>query len=477
MKRLIGCLLFSLLTVSVLAKEKKIEQYSAELVKKAEGGDATAQCVLGGCYQLGSGVVKNEKEAVKWYIKSAEKGNAEAQWSLALCYVTGSGISKDEKEAAKWYKKSAEQGDPVGQCGLGACYAKGIGVSKDEKEAVRWLTKSADQGVSEAKALLGLIQAENDAQKILKDVESGSFQSKKEELFKKLLEKAESGDASSQKLVGNCYFKGDGVSKDEKVAVKWLRKSAEQGNSKAQADLGACYFSGRGVPVDEAEGFKWSKKAAEQGDPAAQCNLGFKYFEGKGVHEDKKEALKWFRKASEQGIIQACSMLEVLKKENPRLDMSDAQAFSVRNPFMVKDVGEINYDDVRRFAASTSLNGSDKDENAEKWSQPKSSNEEAATIEGNWSSRWNVESAGKEWKNGKAQVKGANDVYFILYENLGLSKDNGMYLIECKMEKDLLIGKYVNLNKETDAGPWVGKIVNHDRIDGQWSLGRWDFRR
>ena len=74
MKRLIGCLLSVLLTVGVLAKDKKIEQYSEELVKKAEGGDATSQCILGGCYQTGSGVVKNEKEAVKWYIKSAEKG-------------------------------------------------------------------------------------------------------------------------------------------------------------------------------------------------------------------------------------------------------------------------------------------------------------------------------------------------------------------------------------------------------------------
>jgi TPR repeat protein len=340
----------------------------------------------------------------------------------------------------------------------------------------RQLDEKAKSGDLWAQEVLIRTKASDDAQRILKETESAS-QSKQDEAFKKALEKAEAGDAISQQIVGNYYFNGYGVAKDEKLAVHWARKAAEQGNAKAQADLGACYFSGKGVPLDEVEGFKWTKKAAEQGHPAAQCNLGFKYLEGKGVQVDQKEALKWFKKASEQGITQAYSMLEALKKANPKLDRSDAQAFSVRNPFMVKDVGEINYDDVRRFAASTSLSGSDKDENAEKWSQPKSSNEEAATIEGNWSSRWNVESAGKEWKKGKAQVKGANDVYFILYENLGLSKDNGMYLIECKMEKDLLIGKYVNLNKETDAGPWVGKIVNHDRIDGQWSLGRWDFRR
>ena len=341
----------------------------------------------------------------------------------------------------------------------------------------RQLEEKAKSGDLWAQEVLIRTKASDDAQRILKETESGSSQSKQDEAFKKALEKAEAGDAISQQIVGNYYFNGYGVAKDEKLALHWARKAAEQGNAKAQADLGACYFSGKGVPLDEVEGFKWTKKAAEQGHPAAQCNLGYRYLEGKGVHKDKQESLKWFKKASEQGIIQACSMLKLLQKENTRLDINDARVFSVKNPFMVKDVGEINYNEVRRFAASTSLSGSDKDENAEKWSQPMSSNEEAATIEGNWSSRWNVESAGKEWKNGKAQIKRVNDIYFILYENLGLSDDNGMYLIECKMEKNLLIGRYVNLNKEKDSGSWVGKIVSHDRIDGQWSLGRWDFRR
>ena len=53
--------------------------YSPELVKKAESGDAEAQCSLGWCYKHGKGVAKDEKEAVKWYTKAAEKGNASAQ--------------------------------------------------------------------------------------------------------------------------------------------------------------------------------------------------------------------------------------------------------------------------------------------------------------------------------------------------------------------------------------------------------------
>ena len=151
--------------------------------------------------------------------------------------------------------------------------------------------------------------------------------------------------------------------------------------------------------------------------------------------------------------------------------INNAQSVSEKNPFGVKDVGEINYDEVRKFAATSVLNGADNDPNAEKWATPQSTNEETGTIEGIWSSRWNGGSAGIQWKKGKAQVKRVSDVYFILYE------DDGKYLIEGKMENGLLLGKYINLNNEADGGPWVGKVVSKDRIDGQWPQGRWDFRR
>ena len=60
----------------------------------------------------------------------------------------------------------------------------------------------------------------------------------------------------------------------------------------------------------------------------------------------------------------------------------------------------------------------------------------------------------------KQYSRKVDEAFFILYEN------NGKYLIEAKNEKGFLIGKYINLNNEIDAGPWVGKIVSKDRIDG-----------
>jgi len=150
---------------------------------------------------------------------------------------------------------------------------------------------------------------------------------------------------------------------------------------------------------------------------------------------------------------------------------NEPKTSTTRNPFGVKDVGEINYGEVKKFASESVLNGAENDPNAEKWATPQSMGAETGTIEGSWSSRWNGGAMGSEWQKGKAQIKKVNEVYFILYE------DNGKYLIEGKIEKDSLIGKYVNQNNETDAGPWAGKIVSKDRIDGKWSQGRWDLRR
>ena len=61
-------------------------------------------------YELGLGVKKDEKEAVKWLRKSAEADYVPSQKELGSCYETGSGVEKDDAEAVKWFRKAAEQG-------------------------------------------------------------------------------------------------------------------------------------------------------------------------------------------------------------------------------------------------------------------------------------------------------------------------------------------------------------------------------
>jgi hypothetical protein len=126
-----------------------------ELQAKAE--DAGAQNGLGWFYLK----TKNFKKAVYWFRKSAARGRAGGEFNLGVCYEMGYGVLKDEKKAAYWYAKavehyrqSAEQGDALNQWNLGHSYFEGKGVSKNEAQAVVWIKKAAAQGLDHAKQWL-----------------------------------------------------------------------------------------------------------------------------------------------------------------------------------------------------------------------------------------------------------------------------------------------------------------------------------
>jgi hypothetical protein len=110
-------------------------------------------------------------------------------------------------------------------------------------------------------------------------------------------EMAEEGNAISQLILGNCYYDGNGVLKDDVKAVKWYKKSAEQGIAEAQSSLGSCYCIGAGVLKDPFESVKWYRKAAEQGDATAQYWLGLYYHSGFGVSKDPVEAYAYYNLA------------------------------------------------------------------------------------------------------------------------------------------------------------------------------------
>ena len=47
-------------------------------------------------YAFGLGVIKDDKEAVKWYRKAAEQGDASSQYLLGWMYSNGRGVIKDD---------------------------------------------------------------------------------------------------------------------------------------------------------------------------------------------------------------------------------------------------------------------------------------------------------------------------------------------------------------------------------------------
>jgi TPR repeat protein len=81
---------------------------------------------------------------------------------LGICYAQGTGVPKDEAEAVQWCRKAADLGNALGMYNLGVCYYNGIGVPKDEAEAIKWYRKAADLDVAEAKEILAKIHSKED---------------------------------------------------------------------------------------------------------------------------------------------------------------------------------------------------------------------------------------------------------------------------------------------------------------------------
>ena len=114
--------------------------------------------------------------------------------------------------------------------------------------------------------------------------------------------KAEEGNAEAQWMLGKCYYSGDGVEQNKKMALYWLEEAAGQGNVDAQLFLASLYMTGeKDIEQDETKGICWLKEAASQGNVKAQQIIAECYDEGKGVAKDMKEAAIWYRKVAEQG--------------------------------------------------------------------------------------------------------------------------------------------------------------------------------
>jgi uncharacterized protein len=80
---------------------------------------------------------------------------------------------------------------------------------------------------------------------------------------------AEQNNAKAQYSLGSLYARGNGVSKDDAEAVKWIRKSAEQAYAMAQYAMGCAYCNGAGVPKDFVQSYKWFRIAESSGSTEA----------------------------------------------------------------------------------------------------------------------------------------------------------------------------------------------------------------
>ena len=100
-------------------------------------------------------------------------------------------------------------------------------------------------------------------------------------------------------------------------------KSAEENYS-----LGDKYFTGIEVEKDETKAFELFHLAAKKGHAEAQNIVGYMYYEGKGVPENDILAYAWFNIAASRGIETAKTYKEILTKTLTPQQLEEAQKLS-----------------------------------------------------------------------------------------------------------------------------------------------------
>lgn len=173
-----------------------------ELLEAANNGYVYPQFELAVRYLKGTGVPRNDQEALRWFQKAAEQGHSVAQNVLGHYYKNGLGTMacEDKGMALKWWNKSAQQGNVDSQYNLGICYEDGYGVEANAGLAAQWFLKSATRGYS-----------------------------------------------PSQNRLGLCYEHGIGVPTNIKKALAWYKKAARQGNPEAKKNLERCLATDHGT--------------------------------------------------------------------------------------------------------------------------------------------------------------------------------------------------------------------------------------
>ena len=141
------------------------------------------------------------------------------------------------------------------------------------------------------------------------------------EMFESLTKASESGHADATSLLGDCYFYGIGVEKDQKKGVELFVKAAEMGSILGCFSAGNELLLGKAVDADYSTAYNYLKKAAKEGDDRAFNSLGIMYLFGYHVRKSRRKAMRLFRKSAGMGNQQAASNLRKLEASEIGADL------------------------------------------------------------------------------------------------------------------------------------------------------------
>jgi len=119
--------------------------------------------------------------------------------------------------------------------------------------------------------------------------------------------------AKKQLIHNYCYqyVYGDyGTQIDYRRAQQWCRRGADEGVASSQALLAELHFFGQGVPQDFFRALHWYRQAAQQDHVHAQFMLYHMLSKGLGTLPDESQARQWLEQSAASGHLRAKALLD-----------------------------------------------------------------------------------------------------------------------------------------------------------------------
>lgn len=299
----------------------------------AEAGHPPAQSSVGICYDIGQGVKTNKELARYWYAKAANNRDVRGISNLAATeYNLGFNSNKKEHftEALKWALVGVEKNDAGCMCILGRCHYFGSGLECDINKAISWFEKAINLGNSEAKIYMGrCLSLHSEVNVDLKKaeywlklaIEDGLInahyflghvylkQSRFADAYTEFKSGADAGDQHAGSEYAICLRDGRGCTENVVAAFTTMRIWAESGDPTSERLLGAMYSDGVGVEVSESDAAIWYGKAAERGERIAQLLLAKCLINGDGIAMDRDRGFRMIKQLAESGYDDAVAKL------------------------------------------------------------------------------------------------------------------------------------------------------------------------
>ena len=283
-----------------------LEVEFSKLKERAAEGDAAAQYRLSRLLVFGVGTPVDLKAAFGYAEKSSAAGNGLGCLHLGQMYRYGTGTEPDLKKsneafalAAKKLPGLVEAKNTEAMQALALLYYRGWGeLEQDRGKSLALNHQGAELG--------DLIAAIEEADQLWDGKGTHRQRTKATRQYRntmpKLMDLAESGDRQAQLFVGNLLASTRFGPRNFTESVKWHMPGAKAGYSGMQFLIGARNQKGNGVPKNDALAMEWYQKAAAQGHPGAINNVGWMNGNGRaGGGENGEKASQMYLKAAQRG--------------------------------------------------------------------------------------------------------------------------------------------------------------------------------